>query len=38
MIYIRADELIPTACAGTNHMTIFSVIVGVIFVILLGLI
>jgi len=38
MIYITVDELIPTSCAGTNHMTIFSLIVGVIFVILLGLI
>ena len=24
MIYITADELIPTSCAGTNHRTIFS--------------
>jgi len=38
MIYITADELIPTSCAGTNHQTIFCLMVGVIFVILLGLI
>ena len=37
MIYITADELIPNACAGTNHQTIFSLITGIIFVILLGL-
>jgi len=37
MIYITVDELIPTSCAGTNHMTVFSLVVGVIFVILLGL-
>jgi ZIP family zinc transporter len=36
MIYITADELIPQSCAGTNHQTIFSLIVGIIFVILLG--
>lgn len=36
MIYITADELIPNSCAGTNHQTIFSLIVGIIFVILLG--
>jgi ZIP family zinc transporter len=38
MIYITADELIPNGCAGTNHQTIFSLIAGIIFVILLGLI
>lgn len=37
MIYITADELIPNACAGTNHQTIFALITGIIFVILLGL-
>lgn len=36
MIYITADELIPHSCAGTNHQTIFSLILGVVFVILLG--
>jgi ZIP family zinc transporter len=38
MIYITADELIPTSCAGTNHRTIFALIVGVVFVLFLGLI
>jgi ZIP family zinc transporter len=38
MIYITADELIPSGCAGTNHQTIFSLITGVVFVMLLGLI
>jgi ZIP family zinc transporter len=38
MIYITADELIPNACAGTNHQTIFSLIAGIVFVILLGMI
>lgn len=37
MIYITVDELIPTSCAGTNHQTIFCLMVGIIFVILLGL-
>jgi ZIP family zinc transporter len=36
MIYITADELIPHSCAGTNHQTIFSLILGVVFVIILG--
>lgn len=36
MIYITTDELIPHSCAGTNHQTIFSLILGVIFVIFLG--
>jgi len=38
MIYITTDELIPNGCAGSNHQTIFSLITGIIFVILLGLI
>jgi len=38
MIYITVDELIPNGCAGSNHQTIFSLITGIIFVILLGLI
>jgi zinc transporter, ZIP family len=42
MIYISGDELIPTSCNKCNkswdHGTIFSLIFGVIFVILLGLI
>jgi ZIP family zinc transporter len=38
MIYITADELIPHSCVGTNHRTIFSLIIGIIFVILLGII
>ncbi|PLX46057.1 MAG: hypothetical protein C0609_01590 [Deltaproteobacteria bacterium] len=38
MIYISADELIPTSSFKlTNHSTIFSLILGVIFVVLLGL-
>ena len=36
MIYITADELIPHSCAGTNHQTIFSLMLGVVFVMLLG--
>jgi ZIP family zinc transporter len=36
MIYITADELIPHSCAGSNHQTIFSLMLGVVFVILLG--
>ncbi len=40
MVYISADELIPTSCNKTNafwsHATILSLIVGVVFVILLG--
>ncbi len=36
MIYITADELIPHSCAGTNHQTIFFLILGVVFVMLLG--
>jgi len=39
MIYICADELIPTSCCRTtNHSTIFSLIAGILFVILLQLI
>jgi len=38
MIYITADEIIPTSCCKlSNHTTIFSLILGVLFVILLGL-
>jgi zinc transporter, ZIP family len=40
MIYISGDELIPTSCNKASgewsHATIFSLILGVIFVILLG--
>ncbi len=39
MIYITADEVIPTSCSKlSNHTTIFSLILGILFVILLGLI
>jgi ZIP family zinc transporter len=38
MIYITIDEIIPNSCAGTDHQTIFSLLTGIIFVILLGLI
>lgn len=38
MIYISADELIPTSCKkNQGHTTIFSLILGILFVILLGL-
>ncbi|MBM3247645.1 hypothetical protein FJZ17_03860 [Candidatus Pacearchaeota archaeon] len=38
MIYITADEIIPSSCCKmTDHKTIFSLIVGILFVILLGL-
>lgn len=38
MIYISADELIPVSCFRlTNHSTIFSLVLGVILVVLLGL-
>jgi ZIP family zinc transporter len=38
MIYISADELIPTSSFKlTNHSTIFSLMAGVLFVVLLGL-
>lgn len=36
MIYICADELIPSSCnKTTNHSTIFSLIAGILFVVLL---
>ncbi len=39
MIYITADEIIPaSSCKTTDHKTIFSLIAGILFVILLGLI
>ena len=38
MIYITIDEIIPNSCVGTDHQTIFSLLTGIIFVILLGLI
>lgn len=39
MIYITADEIIPTSCCKlSNHTTIFSLILGILFVVLLGLI
>ena len=39
MIYITADEIIPTSCSKEiDHKTIFSLMVGIIFVMLLGLI
>lgn len=39
MIYITADEIIPSSCCKTtDHKTIFSLILGVLFVVLLGLI
>jgi len=37
MIYITTDELIPSSCMGRNHASIFWLMVGVIFVVLLGL-
>lgn len=37
MIYITSDEIIPTSCRKiTDHTTIFSLMVGILFVILLG--
>ncbi|MBN1792221.1 ZIP family metal transporter [Candidatus Woesearchaeota archaeon] len=39
MIYISADELIPTSCSiNSNHSTIFSFMIGILFVVMLGLI
>jgi len=38
MIYITLDEIIPNSCAGNDHTTVFSLLAGIIFVILLGLI
>ena len=38
MIYITADEIIPVSCCKTpDHKSIFSLILGILFVILLGL-
>ncbi len=38
MIYITADELIPASCSKTtDHTTIFSLILGIISVIIIGL-
>lgn len=37
MVYITVDELIPSSCAGDDHKTIFSLITGILFVMLLGL-
>jgi ZIP family zinc transporter len=36
MIYITVDELIPNACVGTSHLTIFSLLAGIVLVMLLG--
>jgi zinc transporter, ZIP family len=36
MIYITVDELIPSGCAGSDHRTIFSLIGGIVLVLLLG--
>ena len=39
MIYITSDEIIPASCSkATDHRTIFSLIAGIVFVVLLGLI
>jgi len=38
MIYITADELIPNSCAGEHHDTIFSLLAGIVFVVLLRMI
>ncbi|MFO7760950.1 MAG: ZIP family metal transporter [Thermodesulfobacteriota bacterium] len=38
MIYITADELIPNSCTGENHQTIFSLLAGIVFVVLLRMI
>jgi len=38
MIYITADEIIPNSCAGSDHKTIFSLLAGIVFVVLLGMI
>jgi len=38
MVYITADEIIPASCCKlSNHTTIFSLILGILFVVLLGL-
>ncbi len=38
MIYITTDEIIPASCAGNNHQSIFSLLAGVVFVLLLEMI
>ena len=38
MLAISLLERIPNGCAGTKHQTIFSLMIGFIFAILLGLI
>lgn len=38
MIYITVDELIPSSFAADDHANIFSLIIGIIFVIFLGMI
>jgi zinc transporter, ZIP family len=35
MIYITVDELIPSGCAGSNHRTLFSLIAGIVCVLML---
>jgi ZIP family zinc transporter len=37
MIYITVDELIPQSCAGEDHSTIFSLLIGIVFVLGLGM-
>jgi len=37
MIYITVDELIPSGCAGSDHRTLFSLVSGIVFVLLLGM-
>ena len=37
MIYITADELIPTSCSVNNHKTIFALILGIVFVMFLDM-
>ena len=39
MIYISVDELIPSSsCKVCNHQTVFSLILGIVFVVLIGLV
>ncbi len=38
MIYICSDEIIPTSCCFKHHSTIFSLMAGIILVMILGLI
>jgi ZIP family zinc transporter len=38
MIYITTDELIPNSCAGQSHQTIFCLVAGILFVLMLRLI